>query len=346
MNYYGVFTISNDKVADYKELNTVIRERSEKILKKFGQVAVSHVRDPKLLAALEDVKRYWRDLNRPTLTSFSCEAVGGDPEMAENAALMLTLASSGFGIHDDILDKSSNKHLRMTILGLHGADTALLVGDLLIVKAWSIAQRMIRKTSNPAKIADVLEAYGKLSVEICEAEFMETQCRRKVDTDLDYYENVLWKEMAETEACSRIGAMMGDGKKSEVEALSEFGRRLGFISRLTDEVEDCLNVKGDLPHRILYESVPLPLLYAAKSSTKRYLKIKKIVEKNSIGQSDVKSLVKLCFETEAFEYILNLAKKTQAQANSKLGKLRNSNAQDVLRSILNWSYTRVARSCI
>jgi geranylgeranyl pyrophosphate synthase len=346
MNYYGVLAISNHKVVDNKELNKVVRERSEKILKKFGQVALSHVRDPKLLAALEDVKSYWRDLNRPTLTSFSCEAVGGDPEMAEDAGLMFTLASSGFGIHDDILDRSSNKHLRMTILGLHGADTALLVGDLLIVKAWSVAQRMIRKTSDPAKIADVLETYGNLSVEICEAEFMETQCRRKVDTDLDYYENVLWKEMAETEACSRIGAMMGDGKSSEVEPLSEFGRRIGFISRLTDEMEDCLNVKGDLAHRIRYESIPLPLLYAARFSTEKYAKIKKTIEKNHIGPSDVRLLLKCCFETEAFEYVRNLAKKNEAEANRMLYLLRPSTARNVLLLITSEAYERVDRLCV
>lgn len=232
-----------DKDLSFREVNTLIRERCERILEKFGQVAVSGVKDPKLLAALEDVKNYWRDFNRPSLTFFSCEAVGGTYEISQDAALMFTLASSGFGVHDDILDRSMNKHLRMTILGLHGVDTALLVGDLLIVKAWTFAHELIRKTGNPTKIADVLEAYGNLSVEICEAEFMETQCRQKVDTALEFYENVLWKEVAEIEACCRIGAMMGDGKPSEIEALSEFGRRLGFISRLADEVEDCLNVK-------------------------------------------------------------------------------------------------------
>jgi geranylgeranyl diphosphate synthase type I len=221
-----------------------------------------------------------------------------------------------------------------------------LVGDLLIVKAWTFANEMIRKTCNPTKIADVLEAYGNLSVEICEAEFMETQCRRKVDIDLDYYENVLWKEMAETEACSRIGAMMGDGKPSEIEALSEFGRRLGFISRLADEVEDCLNVKGDLPHRIRYESVPLPLLYAAKSSTEKHARIKKIVNKNKISPSDMQSLLKFCFETEAFEYVRNLAKKNEEEAHRKLSFLRPSTARNMLLVIINEAYARVDNLCI
>lgn len=335
-----------DKEPARREVNALIRERCEKILEKFGQVAVSGVKDPKMLAALEDIKKYWRDLNRPSLTLFSCEAVGGNHEISQDAALMFTLASSGFGIHDDILDRSTNKHLRMTILGLHGVDTALLVGDLLIVKAWTLVHELIRKTGNSTKIANVLEAYGNLSVQICEAEFMETQCRRKVDTDLDYYENVLWKEMAETEACSRIGAMLGDGKPSEIEALSEFGRRLGFISRLADEVEDCLNVKGDLPHRIRYESVPLPLLYAAKYSTEKYARIKKIVNKNKFSPSDIKSLLKFCFDTEAFEYVRKLAKKKEEEAHCKLSLLRPSNARKILQAIISRAYARVDNLCI
>lgn len=335
-----------DKEPAYRELNTLIRERCKKILEKFGQVAVSGVTEPKLLAALEDVKKYWRDLNRQSLTLFSCEAVGGSNEISKDAALMFTLASSGFGIHDDILDRSENKHLRMTILGLHGIDTALLVGDLLIVKAWTLAHELIRKTDNPRKIADVLEVYGNLSMEICEAEFMETQCRQKVDTDLDFYENVLWKEVAEIEACCRIGAMMGDGQPSEIEALSEFGRRLGFISRLADEVEDSLNVKGDLPHRLKYESVPLPLLYAAKSSTEKYVRIKKIVKKNKFSPSDVRSLLKFCFETEAFEYVRNLAKKKGEEAQRKLSLLRQTTARKVLQAIVNSAYARVDKLCI
>jgi geranylgeranyl pyrophosphate synthase len=327
-------------------LSDIIKDRSERILSRFGQVAISHVKDSRLLAALEDVKSYWRDFNRPALTSFSCEVVGGDPEMAENAALMFTLASSGFGIHDDILDRSLNKHLRMTILGLHGIDTALLVGDLLIVKAWTVAGEIIRKTGNLKKIADVLEAYGRLSVEICEAEFIETQCRRKLDLDLVYYEEILWKEMAETEACTRIGAMIGGGRPNEIEALSEFGRRIGFISRLANEVEDCLNIKGDFVQRIENESVPLPLIYAATSSPNHNKKIKTIVRKNHISPPDVKELLKSCFETEAFEYVQNLAKKNEEEAIYRLASLRLGSARDVLLFMISKAYSRVVGLCI
>jgi len=204
---------------------------------------------------------------------------------------------------------------------------------------------MIGKTHEPAKIADIVEVYGNLSVEICEAEFMETRCRRRVDTDLDYYMNILWKAMAETEACSRIGAIMGGGRTNEVEALAEFGRRLGFMSRLADDIEDCLNLRGDLLHRIEYESVPLPLLYAAKSSTETCKRLKEIIEK-SLTPSDAKQLLKFCFETEAFAYVRDIAEKNLGVATRKLSTLRHNYAGDVLRSMIKRSYERVADLCV
>jgi geranylgeranyl diphosphate synthase type I len=285
------------------------------------------------------------DHNRPALTIFSCEAVGGNPQLAEDAALIFTLASCGFGVHDDLIDKSTSKHLRRTVLGRHGPDVALLVGDLLIVKAWANMHRLIRGSVDAGMVADALEAYGRLSIEICEAECMEAACRKSLDVGVDYAQGVLWKEMAETEACCRVGAMLGAGKPEEVEALAGFGRRIGFISRLANEVEDCLNLKADLTHRVLFESVPLPLLYAAKNP-ELYRKIRGILGKPVLGGSDVEVLLDACFESEAFEYIRSLAQKTSAEATLALNCLKRSDASDVLLYLVDRAYQRVDGLCI
>jgi geranylgeranyl pyrophosphate synthase len=333
------------------ELNKAVKERRERILERFSQVAMSKVTDPMLIMVLEDVKKYWNDSRthavfRPGLTSLSCEAVGGNPEAAETAGLIFTLMGSGIGIHDDILDKSPQKHLRKTILGLHGVDSALLVGDLLIVKAWTMFHEMIRNADKPSRIADIMEMYGNLSVEICEAEFMETMCRQNLEIDLDYYTDFLWKAMAEMEACTKIGAIVGDGKKNEVEALGEFGRRLGFMSRLADDMEDCLDLKGDLLHRIKCESVPFPLLYAAKCSREKYLQIKRIVKKIHLTTWDATALLKFCSETEAFEYMRVIAKKNWVKATSMLRPLKPSDARNVLAAMNKMSYERIEKLCI
>lgn len=92
---------------------------------------------------------------------------------------MITLTAAGMGIHDDIIDKSLIKHFRWTILGRFGLDSALLVGDLLILKAWIMVNEMIRNTNQPVKIADIVKTYGDFVLEICEAEKMKFHLEEK-----------------------------------------------------------------------------------------------------------------------------------------------------------------------
>jgi geranylgeranyl diphosphate synthase type I len=309
------------------ELNSVLQQKSTIALQRFKEVATSGVKDEKLLAILEEVKRYWKDSFRPALTSLSCEAVGGQPDLAVEAGLMFSLASSGFGIHDDIIDNSTNKHLRHTIYGLHGRDSALLVGDLLIFKGWTIINEMIKKMPNSSNIAEIVKTYGGLSIEVCEAEFAESLCRKNIDISLDCYQEMQWKAMAEVEACSRIGALIGNGKKVEIEALAEFGRRLGAISRLKDDIDDGKIVGNTFKYK------------------QKYNAIKKILAKKQLSPFNAKTLLRICFETNAFAYVQDIAKKHEDLGLLELEKMGHNPAVDILLSMLKISYLRIAELC-
>ena len=174
---------------------------------------------------------------------------------------------------------------------------------------------------------------------------MESFCRKKIDTDLKYYQTILWKAMAESEACTRIGAIIGEGKKSDVDALGEVGRRIGFMYRLADDVEDCLNINGDLIHRIQFESIPLPLLYSAKFSKEKYQEIKNIINKNKIFSYDVEKLLESCFETKAFKYIYQIGEKNRRKTIFKLQLLDPTKARELLTAILDRSFNRLEKLC-
>ena len=66
-------------------------------------------------------------------------------------------SSAGGGIHDDILDKSSHKHFRKTVLGKYGLDSAVLVGDLFILKGWTMIQGLIKKNINKLTLQRLLK---------------------------------------------------------------------------------------------------------------------------------------------------------------------------------------------
>ena len=338
--------MSRDKESTVEELSLKMRERSYRILERFQQTSISGVNHQKLLSILADVKAYWKDNLRPSLVSYSSEAVGGKSNAADEVSLMITLMGAGLGIHDDIIDRSLSKHSRMTILGLHGVDNALLIGELFIVKSMTVIREMIKKNYNTETIEKIIEEFERFFLEVWEGEFMETLCRRNLDTDLEEYLKVLWMSTADTEACTRFGAILGGGSKSEVEALAEVGRRLGYMFRLADDIKDTLNLEGTLPFRLVNESVPLPILYTAKSSKEMYLKIKSYLEKSIVDQNDAWKITELCFEAEAFQYVLRVAKQNETEAIHKLNLIKNSEAKDIIAFMVKNAFIYLNNFCL
>jgi geranylgeranyl pyrophosphate synthase len=308
--------------------------RAEKALERFREIAVIGVSDPDLLLILNEVLKYWKDSSRPAIAAYCCEAVGGKAEVADNAGGIFILAAVATSIHDDIIDKSLKNHFRWTVLGKHGVEKALLVGDLFLVKAWSTVQELLRNHNKPIRVAEIVEGYGLISVQICEAEFLEMSCRKRLDTDLSVREKILWNLNADFEACAKTGAILGDGSSEEVLALSGVGRRLGFLLGLKDEVADCLNIQGNLPHRLLFESVPLPVVYAAKSSEDIQTKLQSIIQKRSIVSSDIATVVECCLDTGAFSYVNKLAKRSKNEALKMLKSIPYNTATTNLELIV------------
>jgi geranylgeranyl pyrophosphate synthase len=342
----GAFALPVKKDAAYEQLVAQMEERSRPVLEKFGQLSTLCVNNSELLSILSEVKAYWKDTFRPSLSSFSCEAVGGDPKAADQVSLMITLMAAGLGIHDDIIDRSYSKHFRKTILGLHGVDDALLIGELFIVKSLTTVREIARNTLPSDRIGRTIDAFEKFFLEVWEGEFMETRCRRNLETELDYYNRILWMSTADTEACTKLGALFGGGSENEIEALAEVGRRLGYIFRLADEIKDALNVEGNLQSRLEDESVPLPILHAAWASPKAKSKMQKLLMKRRISLSDVMIILKACFETDSFKYTLDLASSNEREALSRISELRKSEAQNALTLLVKNAFGRVAALCL
>jgi geranylgeranyl diphosphate synthase, type I len=334
------------KKTAYPEIVATMKKRAEKALERFREEATLGVSDPELLKILNEVIGYWKDSSRPALASFCCEAVGGKPEIADDAGAIFLSAAVATGIHDDIIDKSQKNHLRWTIFGQHGTEKALLAGDLLLVKAWSTLKWIIRNFDEPAKVADIMDAYGLISVQICEAEFLEMSFRKRLDTDLSVREKMLWNINADYEACAKTGAILGKGSDEEILALSGVGRRFGFLLGLKDEVEDCLNFQGNLSQRLLFESVPLPLVYAAKSSSRIQAKLQSIIQKDSINPSEIAYVVKQCIDTGAFSYVYELAKLNINEATKLLKNVPSNKAASNLKLIVKNALRVMEKLCL
>jgi geranylgeranyl pyrophosphate synthase len=206
---------------------------------------------------------YWQDLTTPTLLSLSCEAVGGNADDVESLAVPLIIISGAIDVHDDIIDRSKIKDGRATVVGKFGQEVALIVGDLLLGRGFILLNEACRRIRN-AKFSLITENIKSAFSELADAESLEFLLQRKKTIKTDEYLHVIRKKAADVEGLMRIGAIIGGGSEKEIRALGKYGRCLGTLSILRDDLIDLMDFR-EMKHRIKYECLPFPLIYALQN---------------------------------------------------------------------------------
>jgi len=276
-----------------------ITERVEKILNERGSKALEAARNEILQEKIECeearealtyfMTQYWHDVFGPALLSLACEAVGGDPDITTPIAIPMTLISGAIDIHDDIIDQSKNKGLRPTVLGKFGKDIALLAGDALLFKGFKLLYEAVEKGIPAEKVTAILDIIKKTFFELGDAEALELRFRGRIDVTPEEYLYVVRKKAADVEAHTHISGILGGGSKEEIEALREYGRLLGMMIILRDDLLDMIDF-DEAVHRIKRESLPLPILYALQNP-KLKSTLGSILQKKVVRKKDAKAIL-------------------------------------------------------
>jgi geranylgeranyl pyrophosphate synthase len=321
-----------------------IMEQVQRLLEERGRKALEMARKTVLeeeiecKAAREALRyfmtEYWHDVARPALLSLTCEAVGGDPEITTPIAIPMTLISGAIDIHDDIIDESKSKGSRPTVLGKFGKDIALLVGDALLFKGFALLYKAFEKKIPAEKAVAVVETIRNTFFELGDAEALELQFRGRMDITPEQYLRVVRKKAADVQAHTRISAILGGGSKEEIEALSKYGRFLGMLIILRDDLIDMIDMR-ETRHRIRKECLPLPLLYALQDS-KAKLDIGPILQRKKLTKSIVGKLLKITYEAQGFDLSMKIMKELADKASVQRHTIENrsTNLQFLIRCMV------------
>jgi len=240
-----------------------MRELGEGIVNEAFDDLFSHnIPSPMANRVLRRFSRWWRDYTRAALIVMSCQAVGGDPALVRQAAKSLVLTGGAFDLHDDIIDKSfvRKKTRTRSIQDRYGMEATLLAGDALLIGG--LANLADMPGLNEKVRRQVLTEITNGLFELGSAEMEEMAFVHNLEATPRRYIRILWMKSADMESYTKIGAMIGNGSAEEVEALGLYGRCLGMICILRDELEDCFNDFYELRARISNESLPLPIVYS------------------------------------------------------------------------------------
>ena len=183
---------------------------------------------------------------RPVLLLMACDAFGGDIEEAMPAALAVEMFHNFTLVHDDIMDGANLRRGKDTIWNIWGEDTAILVGDTM----FAMSIEYLLKT-NHASSNEMLASFLKGAKEVCEGQQLDMNFEEADNTTIPDYLGMIRLKTAVLLANSlKLGAIIANAKKEDIENIFEFGINIGLSFQLKDDLLDVygsVNKFGKMP---------------------------------------------------------------------------------------------------
>ncbi len=259
---------------------------------------------------------------RPSLVLLSAKMNNHWDKKAIPVAAALELIHTASLVHDDVLDEADLRRKRATVNTRWGNESAVLTGDYLYFKAFSILSQLeVQKISSIVSFA---------AEKMCEGEIIQTCKTYKLNLSEEDYLEIIEKKTASLMAAScEVGAVLGQSDPPTRKALASYGLNFGMAFQIID---DCLDLvfPADKMGKSTYKDfaqgkMTLPLIYLVRRLTKE--DGQKI---NGLFHKDREEIINLLREYEVVEQSWQKAKEYLGRAKDQLKVLRDSEAKEAL----------------
>ncbi len=141
-------------------------------------------------------------------------------------------------VHDDMMDEASLRRGKQTVHTKYDYNTALLVGDVMIIRAYEFLQQI-----QPTYLPKILQLFNRTAREVCEGQQLDMDYAKMDTVSMDQYiEMITLKTSVLLAASLEAGAIIGGASENNCRQLYEFGKKIGIAFQIQD---DYLDAFGD-----------------------------------------------------------------------------------------------------
>lgn len=279
---------------------------------------------------------------RPILLLLATQACG--QKTGHDLAAVVELIHSATLLHDDVVDKSEIRRGKKTANALWDNKASILVGDYLFSAAF---QLMVR-----CQNLRILDLLAKASSTMADGEVMQLQNSNDVTLSKEKYLEIIFGKTAVLfSAACECGALINNRSESEILALREFGKKLGTVFQIVDDVLDYSSNSFTLGKNIgddFFEgkvTLPTIITYEKADFTEKKI-IEKIFSDNfNSGEKNHDNFEKmrlLMVKYNSLELSRNIALLQKESALENLKIFPDSPAKSGLITTLNHSLLRIS----
>jgi len=179
---------------------------------------------------------------RSTLCLLTCQALGGDRNMALPAAAALELVHNYSLVHDDIQDRDLERRHRPTVWAVWGEAQAINAGSAMRQLAGLTLRKLVPRGVSPERALRAMALVDETCLRLLEGQWLDISFESRLDVGLsEYIDMISLKTGALLGCAAELGALVAfeDGATA---AFQRFGRNLGLAFQVRD---DALGIWGD-----------------------------------------------------------------------------------------------------
>jgi geranylgeranyl diphosphate synthase type II len=141
-------------------------------------------------------------------------------------------------VHDDMMDEASLRRGQPTVHTKYDANTALLVGDIMVIRAYEYLQPI-----HSNHLSKILGLFNQTAREVCEGQQLDMDYAKRTTVSMEEYIHMITLKTSVLLAASlQMGAIIGGAGEHNCSHLYEFGKKLGIAFQIQD---DYLDAFGD-----------------------------------------------------------------------------------------------------
>lgn len=222
---------------------------------------------------------------RPILMQLAYEAVGGQGEISSYLCAIEMIHTYSL-IHDDLpaMDNDDYRRGKLTNHKVFGEATAILAGDALLTEAFRfmLEDALAKDDMQGVKAAYILsEASGVRGM--IGGQILDMESEDKV-IDLDLLDRIhLNKTGALLAAATKMGAVLGGGMPREIDALEAYGKYIGKVFQIVDDILDETSTVEELGKPIKSDAKNHKNTYLSFYSVERCYEIAEKLTQKAIG---------------------------------------------------------------
>ena len=236
---------------------------------------------------------------RPMLVFLTARNLGEVSDVTQNAALGLELLHTASLVHDDVVDESGERRGQPSVNASFNNKVAVLVGDYIL----STALLNVSLTNH----TEIIKSLAQLGQTLSSGELLQMNNFKEDGISEEIYYRVIEQKTASLFAtCAKNGALSVGVSPEEVSASYEFGKAIGMIFQIRDDIFDYFDSKeiGKPTGNDMAEGkLTLPVIYALKSTgLESMLRLAKKVKNGSVNSDEIAVLVNFAKERGGIDY--------------------------------------------